>query len=693
MSLTHRIRNVAVLGHSGSGKTSLVEAMATHAGLISRMGRVEDGTTLSDTEAEEIAHRISIALSVVPVEWNGHSINLIDTPGDPDFEGEVRAALSAADLALVVVSAVEGVEVGTTTAWNLCDELGLPRLVVINKLDRERASYEQTLADLKAHFGDRVMPLELPIGAEADFHGVADVLSESAYVYPSQPIDSDQPAGVAGGKQEPVPEHLVAVEHRVHDEVVEAIVVGDDELLERFLDGEEPDVEILERTLKHELIDRAVFPVLETSATGLIGIDRLCDYLHEIGPSPADRPGVTIRVDDIEAEIRPDPDGPPLVSVFKTVSDPYVGQISLFKVLSGTVKNDSHLINRRTGADERLHGLFVLQGSQQTPVDQVVAGGIGAVAKLNDTRTGDTLAPKDQPVTVPPIIWPDVVHSVALVPRTQGDEDKLPAAMARMRQEDPVLVLDHDDETHQTILRGTGETHLAIALERLARKFGVEVDTEPVRVAYRETITIAARAEARYKKQSGGHGQFGVVDLEIEPLERGAGFEFVDRVVGGAIPRQFIPAVEKGIVDTMAEGGVLKGYPVVDLRAVCVDGKAHSVDSSEMSFRAAARLALREAMSAAEPVLLEPVSAVVVVVPTDLQGDVMGDLAARRGRVSGTDQAGVDGVAISALVPTAELGRYAVELRSLTAARGRFSAHHAHYDVMPAHLADAVEPR
>lgn len=682
MTSTDRIRNVALVGHSGVGKTSLVEAMAVRAGIIGRLGRIEDGTTLADTDPEEIAHGISLALSVVPFDWKGHRINIIDTPGDPDFEGEVRAALAVADLAVVVVSGVDGIEVGTENAWRICDELGIGRLVFINKLDRERASFDRTLAELRARFGEQVEPLELPIGEEAAFHGVADVLRESAYVYDS-----------GSAEETAVPDDMVEREHQVHDEVVEAIVVGDDTLLERFLEGDEPDLDTLERTLMHEIVDLAAFPVLEGAATTPIGVDRLCDYLCEIGPSPADRPPAMVSAGDTAVEVAPDADGNPLAMVFKTVADPYVGHISLFKVLSGTIRTDDHLVNRRTGADERLHGLFIMRGDQQHPVDHVVAGDLAAVAKLSDTHTGDTLAPRNQPVEVAPIVWPEPVHTVALVPRTQADEDKLAAAMARLRQEDPVLVLDHDEETHQTLLRGTGETHLSVTLERLARKFGVRVDTEPVRVAYRETILSPASAEGRYKKQSGGHGQFGVVSLEVEPTGRGDGFEFVDKVVGGAIPRQFIPAVERGIADAMAEGGVVKGYPVVDIRAVCVDGKAHAVDSSEMSFRAAGRLALREAMERAEPVLLEPVSRVVVVVPSELQGDVMGDLSARRGRVSGTDQAGADGVAITALVPTAELARYAVELRSLTAARGRFTARHVQYDVMPAHLAETVEPK
>ncbi|MBK5223476.1 MAG: elongation factor G, partial [Acidimicrobiia bacterium] len=638
------------------------------------LGQVEDGTTVADTDPEEKQRRMSLALSVVPVEWSGHRINLIDTPGDPDFHGEVRAALRVADLAVLVVSGVDGIEVGTEAAWRACDELDVPVLVFVNKLDRERASFDRTLEDLRSRYGDAVEPLELPIGEEAGFAGVADVLSETAYVY-------DHGKGAAAE----IPAELVEREHAVHEEVVEAIVVGDDAMLERFLGGDEPSVAELERTLVHEIVAHAAVPVLEGSATTGVGIDRLCDYICEIGPSPADR------VEHVT--LAPDPAAPAALLVFSTLVDPYVGQVSVFKVLSGTVRADDHLVNLRSGADERLHGLFHLRGDQQQPVDQVVAGDIAACAKLASTHTGDILAAPGHQVEVAPLERSEPVHAVAVTARTQADDDKLATAIHRLMEEDPSLRFEHDGETHQTLLRGAGETHLAVTLERLERKFGVQVDTEPMRVAYRETITSSATAEGRYKKQSGGHGQFGVAAIELEPMERGGGFEFVDQIVGGAIPRQFIAAVERGIVDAMGEGGVVKGYPVADVRVRCVDGKAHAVDSSEMSFRAAGRLALREAMAVADPVVLEPISEITVVVPSALQGDVMGDLSARRGKVSGTELLGADEVAVTAHVPTAEILRYAIDLRSLSGARGRFSARHHSYAPLPSHLLDSVDPR
>jgi len=681
-SSTDRIRNVALVGHSGAGKTTLVEAMLFRSGVLGRAGRVEDGTTVCDVEPEEQSRQMSLSLAVAPVEWDGHRINVIDTPGDPDFTAEVRAALHAADLAVFVVSAVDGVQVGAEIAWRLCEELDVPRMFFVNKLDRERSSFDRTLDELRERFGQGVAPLELPIGAEAGFHGIADLLTDTAWIYDS-----------GHGERTEIPEEMEALERTIHEQLVEGIVVGEDDLLERFLEGHVPTVEELDRALLHGLTAGSVYPVVCGSASVPIAVDRLCQFICEIGPSPADRGSVAVRAGDDVVEVAPDPTGDPLAFVFKTLTDPYVGQISLFRVLSGTIRADDHLVNPRTGVDERLHGLFRLRGSTSEPVDHVAAGDIAAVAKLSGTATGDTLAPRGTPVVVDPIEFPEPVHAVAIRARTQADDDKLATALHRMQDEDPVLTLVHDDETGQTLVRGTGATHLAVALERLQRKFGVSVDVEDLRVAYRETILTAATAEGRYKKQSGGHGQFGVATVVLEPLERGGGFEFADEIVGGAIPRQFIPAVERGIADAMAEGGVVKGYPVVDVRARCVDGKAHAVDSSEMSFRAAGRLALREAMAAAQPVLLEPISELVVTVPSELQGDVMGDLSARRGKVHGTDLLGPTEVAISATVPTSELLRYAVDLRSLTGARGRFAIRAAGYDLLPGNLVDSVPAR
>ena len=675
---TDRVRNVALVGHGGSGKTTLAEALLAETGVVNRPGRVEDGTTTSDYEPEEHKRGISLGLSVCPVPWRDCKINIIDTPGYADFAGDVEAALRVADLAVIVVSAVEGVEVHTESAWRIAERLRVPRMIFVNKLDRERADFGRTVGQLRDRFGESIQLLELPIGAESAFHGVADLLSDRAFTY------DDGWMGQPG----PVPEELAEAEHQGHDTLVEAVVVGDDEQLERYLGGDEPSVEELERTLAHEVLDGDVIPVLCGSALTGAGLDRLADFIVEIGPSPVDRP-VTVTAGDTTTEVVADPSGQPLAFVFKTIADPYVGYLSLFRVLSGAVKADAHLVNSRSGTDERLHGLFHLCGSKQEPVSEVVAGDIAAVAKLANTRTGDTLAPKGLPVAVTPINPPPSVLAVAIRARTQADDDKLGAALHKLADEDAALVMDRSDETHQTLLHGTGETHLQVALERLERKFGVRVDTEDVKVPYRETILAEAAAEGKYKKQSGGHGQFGIAFLRVGPLDRGAGFEFVDKIVGGAIPRQFIPAVQKGVEEAMGHGG-LHGHPVVDVRVECFDGKYHSVDSSEMSFKMAGSLGFKEALAKAGTAVLEPVSHVTITVPADLQGDVMGDIAARRGRVQGTMVSGIGEQEITAYIPTAEIMRYAVDLRSMTGGRGQFHAEHAHYDVLPSHLVDKV---
>ena len=673
-----QIRNVALVGHGGAGKTTLAEAMLFCAGAISRQGRVEDGTTTTDFDPEEVKRGISLALSLAPFEFEGHKINLLDAPGYADFVTDLQAALDVVDLAVIVVSAVEGVEVQTEVAWRLAAERGLPRMFFVNKLDRERASFDRTLDQLRDKFGAGVAPLELPIGEEAGFRGIADLLTDSAVFY-------------EGGKavKGEIPDDMTEREHEVRDNLVEGIVVADDDLTERYLEGEDISAAELEKALAQGVAAGSVFPVTCGSATKVIGIDRLAQLICEVGPSPLDRPPMLVEAGDGTAEVTPDPAGQPLALVYRTIADPYVGKVSFLKVLSGTIRPDAVLTNPRTHSDERLHGLFTMRGKEQVPVQYLPAGDLGAVSKLSDTSTGDTLAPKGTPVTVPAPPAPVPVLSVAILPKSKGDEDKLMTGLHRLQDEDRALFIRRDDETHQTILSGMGETHLSIVTERLARKFGVEVQTEDVKVAYRETITGQAEAEGKYKKQTGGHGQFGVAFLRVEPLPRGGGFEFVDKIVGGAIPRQFIPAVEKGVAETMVTAGVF-GYPVVDVRVTVFDGKFHPVDSSEMSFKMAGSLGFKEAMAKAGPVLLEPISVLEVTVPTQYQGDVMGDLNSRRGRVQGTEAVGNGEQTITAQVPTSEILRYAIDLRSITGGRGRFTAAHDHYDPLPAHLADKV---
>ena len=674
-----RIRNVALVGHGGAGKTSLAEALLFSAGTISRQGRVEDGTTTTDFDPEEVKRGISLALALAPFERDGYKVNLLDAPGYADFIGDVHAALRVADLAVFVVSGVEGPEVQTEMAWRLAAERGVPRLFFVNKLDRERASFERTLEELRERFGAGVAPLELPVGEESGFRGVVDLLADAAFLY-------------EGGRQEgpvEVPADVADQASMLRETLIEGIVLADDDLMERYLEGEALEPKELREALAKGVAGGTVFPVACGSATKLIGIDRLSELLCEVGPSPLDRPPVSVTAGGSTTEVACDPAGQPLAVVFRTVADPFVGKVSFLKVLSGTIRPDAHLTNPRTHADERLHGLFTMRGKEQESVPELPAGDIGAVAKLAHTATGDTLAPKGTPVVVPRPELPEPALSIAVLPKSKGDEDKLMTGLHRLQEEDPALHVRRDDETHQTLLSGTGETHLAMVTERLSRKFGVDVETEEVRVAYRETITGSAEAEGKYKKQTGGHGQFGVAFVRIEPLPRGGGFEFVDKIVGGAIPRQFIPAVEKGVMETMTLGGHF-GYPVVDVRVTLFDGKYHPVDSSEMSFKMAGALGFKEAMAKAGPVMLEPISHLEVIVPSQYQGDIMGDLNSRRGRVQGTEAVGDGEQMITALVPTPEVLRYAIDLRSITGGRGRFSLRHDHYDMLPPHLVDKV---
>ena len=661
---TAKIRNVALVGHGGSGKTTLAEALLFTAGAIPRMGRVEDGTTVCDFDPEEARRHLSVSLSVAPFEFDGHKINLIDTPGYADFVTDVAAALRVADLAVFVVSAVEGVEVQTEVAWRMAEAIGIPRIIFVNKLDRERASFERTLDQLKAAFGAGVAPLELPIGAEGEYRGVIDLLSDTAETYAD-----GSPRGMEGA----VPDDLAAVEHSVHDALVEGIVVADDDLMERYLADDPIDPSELGHALATGIDAGTVFPVLCGSAIKLIGIDRLARFIVEEGPEPH------VAGDDEQTAL----------FVFKTIVDPYVGRVNLFKVLQGALMADATLVNGRTMHDERLHQITTMRGNVQEPAKELHSGDIGAVAKLADTTTGDVIAVRGTDIAVAPFAIPEPLLSVAIQPKSKTDDDKLATALHRLVDEDPSLHVVRNAETHQTLLAGMGETHVSIAIEKLARKFGVEVDTEAVKVPYRETILGTAEAEGKIKKQTGGHGQFAIAWLRVEPLERGAGFEFVDRIVGGVIPRNYIPAVEKGVHETTEHGGVF-GYPVVDVRVTVFDGKHHPVDSSEMAFRSAAAHGFKDAMEKAEPILLEPVSELVVTVPEAFQGDVMGDLNSKRGRIHGTSAVGNGEMEIVAAVPTSEILRYTIDLRSMTSGRGRFTATHSHYDPVPTHLVEHV---
>ncbi len=673
------IRNVLLVGHGGAGKTSLTEALLFAAGLTTRMGTVEDGNTVTDFEAEETKKQISVSLALAPIEWNGVKVNVLDAPGYADFIGDVRAALRAVDACLFVVSAVDGVEVQHEVVWELAVEHGLPRAFFINKMDRERASFQRTLDGLVQAFGTQVAPLQFPIGEEHDFEGLADLLSRRAYRYPSGPKgeEGDWPDDIAG-KADPYREKLT-----------EAVAEADDTLLEKYLEEGELSAEEIVRGVKAGITEAKFAPVLCGSATKPIGVDRLADLITEAFPSPIDRPPVKVMTPDGQEEERPcDPSGPLTAFVFKTISDPYVGRVNLFRAFSGRVRPDSTPFNATQREEERIGQLFTLRGKEHEQVSEVPAGDIGAVAKLSKTHTGDTLSEKSAPVTLPALELPEPLHAVAVEPKTQGDEDKLSTAFARLQEEDPTFRVERQAETRETVMYGMGEAHLEVMAERMHRKFGVEVVSHPARVPYKETLRAPVSAIGRHVKQSGGHGQYGIANIEAEPLERGAGFEFVNKIVGGAIPSQFISSVEKGLVKTMAEG--VTGHQMVDIRVRLVDGKFHTVDSSDMAFQIAGSMALKDAAQKAGVVLLEPVLDVEVVVPDSQMADVIGDLNAKRGRVLGMEPTGAGKSVIRAQVPQAEMTRYSIDLRSITGGRGVFSMAFSHYEEVPAHLADKI---
>jgi elongation factor G len=672
------IRNVLLVGHGGAGKTTLLEAMMFTSGAITRMGTVEDGNTVSDFEPEETKKGISVSLAMAPVDWGDVKVNVLDAPGYADFIGDVRSAIRAVDAVLLVVSAVDGVEVQTEVAWELAVEAGLPRAIVINKLDRERASFERTLDQLVQSFGTQVAPMELPLGEEHEFEGTADLLTRKAYRGGPKATEGEWPDDISG-KADPYREKLM-----------EAVAESDDALIEKYLEeGELSEDEIL-HGVKNGFAEARIAPVFVAAAAKPIGVDRLLQFIADEFPSPADRGEITVVSRSGDAQRRScDPNQPLAALVFKTISDPYVGHITLFRVFSGRMRPDSAVHNATKATEERIGQLFTLRGKEHDTVSEVPAGDIGAVAKLSHTATGDTFSTKDEPVHVPPAEMPQPLLAFAIAPKTKGDEDKLSTALSRLREEDPTLRVERSDETHETVMYGMGEAHLDVQIERMKRKFGVEVSTAPAKIAYRETIKKPGKAMGRHVKQTGGHGQYAICTIEIEPLPRGDGFEFVDKIFGGAIPNQFIPSVEKGVVRAMSDGA-LSGNPMVDIRCTLLDGKFHPVDSSDMAFQIAGALALKEAAQAAGVALLEPIVETEIVVPDDYTGDIMGDLNSRRAKIQGMESAGAGKQRVRALVPQAEVARYAIDLRSLTGGRGAFSMRFSHYEEVPAHLAGRI---
>jgi elongation factor G len=674
------IRNVLLVGHGGSGKTTLLEAMLFTSGAITRMGTVEDGNTVSDNDPDEQRKGISVSLAMAPVEWGGVKINVLDAPGYADFIGDVRSAVRAVDAVIVVVSAVDGVEVQTEAAWEMAVEEGLPRAIFVNKLDRERADFEATLAQLVSSFGNQVAPFELPIGQEHEFKGVADLLHEKADLYPSGPK----------AEESDWPDDLHAMADPAREKLIEAVAESDDALIEEYLEqGSLPEEHIVSGA-KDGFARARLAPVIVGSAARAMGIDRLLDFIVEEFPSPVDRGAVdVVAKDGSDAERTCDPKGPMTAFVFKTLSDPFVGHITMFRVFSGSIRPDSTVHNATQGTDERIGQLFTQIGKEHEPVSEVVAGDIGAVAKLQHAHTGDTFSAKDDPVQLPQLTLPEPLLAYAIAPRTKGEEDKLATGLSRLREEDPTLRVTRNEETHETVMHGMGEAHLEVMIERLKRKFGVDVVTSPAKIAFRETIRRKTTATGRHVKQSGGHGQYAVCVIDIEPLPHGEGFVYESKIYGGAIPQQFIPSIEKGIVKTMADG-VVSGNPMVDIKITLTDGKFHAVDSSDMAFQIAGSIALKEAVDAAGVVLLEPVVDLEVIVPEAFTGDVMGDLNAKRGKIAGMEQVGGGRQRINAQVPQAEVARYVIDLRSMTGGRGAFSMTFSHYEELPQHLAQKV---
>ncbi|MCA1832657.1 MAG: elongation factor G [Actinomycetota bacterium] len=669
-----RIRNVVLVGHGGVGKTSLAEALLFTAGAINRVGRVEDGNTVTDFDPDEIKKQISISLATAPFEWKDHKVNLLDAPGYADFAGEAEAGIRAADAVIIVVSAVDGVQVQARFAWDLAEHLKIPRAIVINKIDRERASFQRTLDELTQVFGIKVAPLHLPIGEEADFHGVVDLLDEHAVTYD-------------GGKKTegPVPDELQGTEAPLHEKLVESVVEADDDLMERYLEGGAIEPKEIAGVLARGIAHCISAPVLCVSATKLIGVDLLADFIVDELPSPLDRPAV---VGEDETERAHDPNGPLTAHVFKTLSDPYVGRISYLKVESGTLRPDSSAHNASRGHEERISQIFAMRGKTQETLTEVPAGDIAAIAKLAETQTGDTLTAKGDNFKLPAIEFPEPLLPVAIVPKTKGDEDKLSTALHRLESEDPTVRVERNQDTHQTLLWGMGEAHIEVIVERLARQH-VAVETLPARVAYLETIRGKATAQGKHVKQSGGRGQYAVCWLEVSPLPRGGGFEYEDAIVGGAIPNNYIPSVEKGVRRAMEEGA-LAGYRITDVKAKLYDGKFHPVDSSDIAFQMAGIHAFKDACREAHIVLLEPIADLSVIVPDDAVGDIMGDLSSKRGRIEGTEPLGRGWTSIKAKVPQAEVLRYAIDLRSKTGGRGAFTMAFSHYEEAPPHVQEKV---
>ena len=670
------LRNIALVGHSGSGKTQLVSALLFDAGAVNRLGKVDEGTTVTDYDEEEIARKHTLSASVAYAEWNKTKINFIDTPGMANFLSDARAALRVADAALLVVDAVAGVEVSTEKVWEAAQELSLPCIVALNRMDRERASLNRSLESLRGVFGRMVVPIQLPIGEEKGFRGVVDLVAMKALTFANdasgKPVDGSIPGDMMGTAE------------AAREALIEMVAEADDALMEKFFDAGTLSQDDLIVGLKRGVAAGRIVPVVLTSATTNIGMQPLLDTIVAYLPSPAERPLKARTLDGEEVEIPTKDGGGASAFVWKTVADPFAGRITLFRVISGTLKADSTVQNVAKDSPERLGHLLLLQGKNQTNMPEIKAGDIGAVAKLKETQTSDVLADKGSAASIPAIRFPEPVISYAIEPKSRGDEEKISTALHRLQEEDPTINYTRDAQTKELLLAGQGQSHIEVTVAKLKRRFGVEVTLKLPRIPYRETIKATVEAHGRHKKQTGGHGQFGDCKVKFEPLPAGSDFEFVNDIFGGSIPRQFVPAIEKGIQDSRMRG-FLAGYPMVDFRASVFDGSFHPVDSSEMSFKMAGSLAFKDGMARARPTLLEPVMNVEVYAPSDYAGDLMGDLNSRRGRIGGMDTRGAMTI-IRAKVPMSEMLTYEQHLTSATGGRGSYHMEFDHYEEVPSHL-------
>ena len=662
------IRNLALLAHNGAGKTSLAEAILFNTKIINRLGKVSEGSTTSDYDPAEQKRGMSISLSMLPYIWQGNKINLMDTPGYPDFVGEVKSAIRVSEGAVIVVCASSGVEVGTEQVWSYCDAINLPRIAYINRMDRENVDFDKVVNQIQTKFGRKCLPVQLPIGAHTSFQGVIDLLKMKSYT------------GTAA-KEGDVPEALKSQAQSLRDNLVESIAETEDSLLEKFLGGEELSQQELAKALRNAIVSGKLIPIMAGSGLQNIGVIPLMDAINGYLPAPKEREVLIVGEGNQPVKIAPNPTGSLAALVFKTSADPYVGRLTYFRVYCGAITSNSQVWNVTRGENERIGQLFILRGKSQEPAQEIGAGDIGAVAKLSVTATSDTIGAKDKPIKIVPVIFPEPRYSEAVYPKTKLDLDKLGSSLAKIVEEDPTLKMHREPTTSETILSGIGEIQLSVAAEKMSRKFGVNVELQTPKVPYKETITVQCEAEYKHKKQTGGHGQYGHVVLELVPLPRGSGTEFTERIVGGTIPKNFIPAVEKGVHEGVQEG-VLGGYPVEDVRITAIDGSFHPVDSSEICFKIAGAGAVKKGLADGKPVILEPIMKLKITAPDSYTGDIIGDLNTKRGQVHG--MLPEDGMnTIEAIVPLAEVQRYAMNLKSITQGKGTYSMEFSHYQEAP----------